>query len=292
MMKRFLCSVLCSTLFLIGWIATASHAQTPSGPPASYLDESNRLPAASAPRWVATPKRIRVYFAGQVVADSTHAFLLRDGGGPVYYFPESDVKTALLTPSQQVRNAPLRGDASFWSIKVGERVAEAAAWTYRTPVNGAQFLKGYVAFEWNKMDAWFEEKDQVFVHARDPFLRIDTIATDRHVKVVLNGMTVAESDAAVILLEPGHPIRYYLPIADTRVDLLRPSDTTSRCAYKGLANYYSMEVGGKLVEDVIWSYRAPTLESGKITGMVAFYNERVDAIIVDGEELAKPVRRQ
>ena len=286
-MKRFLCSALCSVC-VIGWIATASHAQTRSGGTANYVDENNRLPAAPAPRWVATPKRIRVYFAGQVVADSTHAYLLREGGPPVYYFPESDVKTALFTSSEEVRNAPLRGDASFWSIKVGNRLAENAVWTHRTPVKGAEFLKGYVAFEWNKMDAWFEEKDQVFVHARDPFLRIDTIATDRHVKVVLNGVTVAESDAAVILLEPGQPIRYYLPIADTRVELLRPSDTTSRCPYKGLANYYSMEVGGKLFEDVIWSYRAATLESGKVAGMVAFYNERVDAIFVGGEELPKP----
>jgi uncharacterized protein (DUF427 family) len=284
-MKRHLFAVLC-TAAVTGWIDTTSHAQVQQ--PAGYVDENNRLLAAPAPRWVATPKRIRAYFSGQVVADSTHAYLLRDGGPPVYYFPESDVKTALFTPSDQVKNAPLRGDASFWSIKVGEHLAQDAAWTYRSPVKGAEFLKGYVALEWNKMDAWFEEKDQVFVHARDPFLRIDTISTDRHVKVVLNGQTVAESDAAVILLEPGQLIRYYIPVADTRVDLLRPSATTSRCPYKGLANYYSMEVGGKMFEDVIWSYRAPTLESGKIAGMVSFYNERVDAIFVGGEEVPKP----
>ncbi len=95
-----------------------------------------------------------------------------------------------------------------------------------------------------------------------------------------------------MLLEPGQPIPYYIPIADARVELLRPSDTTSRCPYKGLANYYSMEVGGKLFEDVIWSYRAATLESGKIAGMVAFYNERVDAIFVGGEEAPKPQPRR
>src|SRR5580765_5043259 len=94
-----------------------------------------------------------------------------------------------------------------------------------------------VSFKWDKMDAWFEEKDQVFVHPRDPFLRIDSTHSSQHVKVILNGETVAESDDAVILLEPGQAIRYYMPIADTKVEMMRPSETTSRCPYKGLANY-------------------------------------------------------
>ena len=297
-MKRHAWLVVFSVLFFAGWIA-GSNAQTPSGGPrrtagdasaalTSYITENNRLFTAPVPRWLPTPKRIRVYFAGTLVADSTHAHLLREGGPPVYYFPESDVRTDLFIPSRVVRNSPIRGDASFWSLKVGERVAEDSVWTYREPVEGAAFLKGYLAFQWNKMDAWFEEKDQVFVHARDPFLRIDTVHTDRHVRVVIDGQTVAESDGAVLLFEPGQPIRYYLPIADTRVELLRPSDTTSRCPYKGLANYYSMKLGGRTIEDIAWSYRAPTLESGMIAGMVSFYNERVDAIFVDGEELPKP----
>ena len=93
-------------------------------------------------------------------------------------------------------------------------------------------------------------------------------------------------------MEPGQPIRYYMPIADTRVELLRPSETTSRCPYKGLANYYSVKVGGKTFKDVVWSYRAATLEVSKIAGMVSFYNERVDAIFVDGVEVAKPTPRR
>lgn len=271
------------SVLLIAGTAAQSGAEAPAG-----LDESNRLFAASGPRWVGMAKRVRVFFGGQAVADSTRVYLLRDGGSPVYYFPEVDVKTAFLVPSTFTRNAPIRGNASFWSVKVGDRVAQDAAWTYRAPVQGAEFLKGYVAFDWDKMDAWFEEKDEVFVHARDPFKRIDSVHTDRHIRVVINGVTVAESDDAVMLLEPGHPIRYYLPVADIRQDLLRPSNSTSRCPYKGLANYYSMEIGGRMYEDIAWSYRAPTLESGKIAGMISFYNENVDAIFVDDEELPKP----
>jgi uncharacterized protein (DUF427 family) len=302
-MKRNQLFVFCGVVLTTGWLATASYAQAPARAaqgtesaagklPASYLDESNRLLAAGGPRWLPSPKRVRVYFEGQVIVDSTHAYLLRESAVPAYYFPESDVKTSLFVPSKLVRNAPNRGDASYWSIKVGDRVAQDAAWTYRTPVQGAEFLKGYVAFDWGKMDAWFEEKEQVFVHPRDPFLRIDSVNSSRHVRVVLNGETVAETDSAVILMEPGQPIRYYIPIGDARVELLRPSETTSRCPYKGLANYYSVKVGGKTFEDIVWSYRAPTLEVGKVAGMVSFYNEKVDAILVDGVELPKPVARR
>lgn len=279
------------------WIAAAIvQAQTSEGDGANvhagYLDETNRLFRAPGPRWVGTAKRVRVYFGGAVVADSTRVHLLRDGQAPVYYFPEADVKKEYLVASNVVRNAPTRGDASFWSVKVGSRVAAEAAWTHRTTVPGSEFLKGYVAFDWNKMDHWVEEADEVFVHARDPYLRIDTIRTNRHIRVVLDGVTVAESNDAVMLLEPGHPIRYYLPLADTKTEFVRPSSTTSRCAYKGLANYYSMEVNGRTHDDIIWSYRGPTLESEKIAGLVSFYNERVDAIYVDGEQLPKPQTRR
>ena len=324
-MNRHLVSGLCSVVLLTGCVTTESKsaaqssaatqtttvAQTTTVPESScescsldarpfdkagpvqagYVDENNRLLPPGGPRWVPTPKRVRVYFAGQLIADSRNTHLLRESAVPAYYFPESDVKTSLFVPSKQVRNSPVRGDASFSSIKVGDRVAEDAVWTYRQPVKGAEFLKGYVSFDWSKMDAFFEEKDEVFVHPRDPFLRIDTTHSSSHVKVILGGQTVAESDNAVILLEPGQPIRYYLPIADTRLELLRPSETTSRCPYKGLANYFSMVVNGKTYEDIIWQYRAATLESEKISGMVSFYNEKVDAILIDGKELAKPRSR-
>ena len=137
--------------------------------------------------------------------------------------------------------------------------------------------------------AWFEEKEEVFVHARDPFKRIDTVKTDRHVKVIVNGETVAETTESVMLLEPGHPVRYYLPMADVRAEVLRPSDTISNCAYKGSANYFSIAVGDQTLEDAAWEYKYPTPESSKVMGMLCFFNERVDAIIVNGEELAKPI---
>ena len=256
---------------------------------AGCVDGNNRLIAASAPHWMKSPKRIRVFFSGVPVADSTNAYLLRQGGIPIYYFPQGDVRLDLLTRTSTVKNSPLRGDSSYYSLTVEARTAEDAVWTYKEPVESAGFLKGYVAFDWPKMDSWFEEREEVFVHARDPFKRIDTVKTDRKIQVIVGGETVAETTESVILLEPGHPVRYYLPMDNVRLDLLRPSATESRCPYKGTADYHSVEVGGETLVDAAWMYRYPTLEASRVAGMLCFFNERVDAIYVDGEELPKPV---
>jgi uncharacterized protein (DUF427 family) len=255
----------------------------------AFVDDNNRLIAAPTPRWMHSPKRIRVLFNGQTVADSTNAHLLREGGPPVYYFPEADVRMDLLANSTFTKDSPIRGNASYFSLTVDGRTSEDAAYTYREPVETAEFLRSYVVLDWSKMDAWFEEKEEVFVHARDPFKRIDTVKTDRHIQIVVNGETVADSTGSVMLLEPGHPVRYYLPMADVRPEVLRPSETVSRCPYKGAANYFSIAAGGQVLADAAWEYRYPTPESGKVMGMLCFFNERVDAIIVDGEELAKPL---
>lgn len=255
---------------------------------AGYLDESNRLIAAPSPRWMHSPKRIRVFFSGVPVVDSTNAYLLREGGIPIYYFPKADVRMDLLTPTSTIKSSPLRGDASYSSLTIDGRTAEDAVWTYKEPVSTADFLRGYVAFDWPTMDAWFEEREEVFVHARDPFKRIDTVKTDRLIRVVVSGQTVAETTESVMLLEPGHPIRYYLPMDDVRLDLLRPTATETRCPYKGTADYHSVEVDGQTLVDVAWMYRYPTPEVSRAAGMLCFFNERVDAIYVSGTELPKP----
>ena len=256
---------------------------------AEFVDESNKLITAPTPRWMHSPKRIRVIFRGVPVADSTNTYLLREGGPPTYYFPETDVRMDLLTPTTTAKNSPIRGDASYFSLTVDDHTAKDAVWAFKAPVETASFLKGYVAFDWPSMDAWFEEREEVFVHARDPFKRIDAVKTDRAIKVVVGGETVAETTESVMLLEPGHPVRYYLPMADVRLDLLQVSETESRCAYKGTADYHSVVVGGEALKDAAWMYRYPTPEASKVVGMLCFFNERVDAIYVDGVELPKPI---
>ena len=102
-----------------------------------------------------------------------------------------------------------------------------------------------------------------------------TIApTDRHVEVFLDGEKLAASDRAVVLSETGLPDRYYLPAEDVRTDLLRPTSTTSTCPFKGVASYWSVEAGGQVHQDLVWSYPDPIPAAEGITGMLCFWPER------------------
>jgi uncharacterized protein (DUF427 family) len=134
------------------------------------------------------------------------------------------------------------------------------------------------------MDSWFEEDEEVFVHARDPYKRIDALRSSRHVRVEVDGVVLAESDHPTILFETSLPPRYYLPKVDVRMDLLEPTDTVTRCPYKGQARYWSARIGDRLEQDIAWSYPSPFPESQPVMALVCFYNERVD-LIVDGERL-------
>ena len=83
------------------------------------------------------------------------------------------------------------------------------------------------------MDAWFEEDEEVFTHPRDPYTRVDILASSRHVRVELDGVTVAESDSPRLLFETGLPVRYYLPKTHVRMDLLELTDTVTHCPVQG-----------------------------------------------------------
>lgn len=224
-----------------------------------YLDENKRLVAAPEPRWITSPKRLRVFFGGEAIVDSTRANLFRGGGPPVYYFPKDDVRQDALTATGRTETNA-RGTMALFDVRAGERIAEGAAWEYTETADDAPFLAGMLAFRWGEMDAWYEEEEEVFVHAKDPFKRIETFRSARRVEVYAGGEKVADSNAPVVLIEPGHPLRYYLPKPDVRMDLLLPSETVSRCPYKGRANYYSVETAGGLLEDAAWCYKYPTTE--------------------------------
>jgi uncharacterized protein (DUF427 family) len=241
-----------------------------------------------------TPRWVRAMFNGVTVADSKRAILVRSTaprrGRPTYYFPAEDVRMDLLQPSGEVKNDQHIGDAIYYNLTVGDRTAEGAAWSFGEPFNSAEGfertdapdLRGYVAFVWEKLDSWFEEAEEIFAHVRDPYKRIDCIPSSRHVRVTLNGEVVADSTRPIVLFETGLRPRYYLPKVDVRTELLRDSDTHTRCPYKGTASYYSVEVGGKTYEDIVWYYPQALPESAKIAGgYVCFYDEKVDKFEVD-----------
>jgi uncharacterized protein (DUF427 family) len=247
-------------------------------------------PSGHSVRLEPTPKRVRAFVGGVAVADSTRVMMMFETGRlGVYYFPIEDVRTDLLVESPHRVTSPYKGEASYFSIAVDGRKVENAAWCYLDARPGYPDTAGYVAFHWRLMDAWFEEDEEVFVHARDPYHRVDILESSRHVRIVIAGQTVAETSRARFLFETSLPTRYYIPKLDVRLDLLRPSAMRTACPYKGMTStYWSAETADGSIRDVAWSYAAPIPDAAKIANLVAFFNERADAIFVDGVELPKP----
>jgi uncharacterized protein (DUF427 family) len=210
-----------------------------------------------------SPKRVRVYAGGQLVADSRAPVLVWEiPYYPTYYLPAADV-LAKLEPA---------ADDTF-DVVVGTAVVPGAA----------RLVDDLVRLEFGAMDEWLEEDEPIYVHPRDPYKRVDILASSRHVEVRVDGQLVASSTQPRILFETSLPPRYYLPLSDVRLDLLHPSTTRTSCPYKGTASYWN--VGGH--EDIVWIYRTPLPESQKIAGLACFYNEKVD-IHVDGELQDRP----
>jgi uncharacterized protein (DUF427 family) len=187
-----------------------------------------------------TPKRVRAQIAGETVADSRRAMLLHESGHqPVYYFPPDDVRSDLLEPTDRHTRCPKKGQASYYSVRAGERVVENVAWYYPDPIDAAPPIGNMIAFYWNRVDRWLEEDEEAVVHPRDPYHRIDLLHSSRHVKISLDGELLAQSERAVALFETNLPPRWYVPREDVVAEL-EPTDTVTRCPYKGTAAYYSV----------------------------------------------------
>jgi uncharacterized protein (DUF427 family) len=232
-----------------------------------------------------TPKRLRVEVGGVTIADSRRAMMLHESGQqPIYYFPPQDVRADVLEDSERHTRCPKKGDASYYTILAGGEVVKDGAWYYPDPLPGAPPIKDLIAFYFNRMGRWLEEGEQIGVHPRDPYHRVDVVATDRHIRISLDGTLLAETDRALALFESNLPPRWYLPIEDVRAEL-EPSDTVTRCPYKGTASYYSVKLeGGK---DLVWYYEHPLDEVSRIKGLACFFNEKVD-IELDGELQQRP----
>ena len=230
-------------------------------------------------------KRVRAYLGGELVLDTAHPLLVWEiPYYPAYYVPLGDVR-AELTATGATEHSPSRGDADVYDVKVPGATAPGAARRY--PDSPIEELRDHVHVTWAAMDEWLEEDEPVYTHARDPYTRVDILASSRHVEVKVDGVTIAESDQPRMLFETGLPPRYYLPLADVRLELLTASGTDTHCPYKGKATYWHVDVNGRRYDDFLWMYRAPLPESQKIAGLVSFYNEKVD-LYLDGRLQARP----
>ena len=230
-------------------------------------------------------KRVRGYLEGELVFDTKEPRLVWElPYFPTYYIPEDDVVAGLVA-SGEIKRSPSRGEAELLDVKVNGALAHHGALRYReSPIDE---LRSLVRFDWNSLDEWLEEDEPIYTHPRDPYTRVDILHSSRLVEIVVDGVKVAESHKPTILFETGLPPRYYVPLTDVRTELLIPSQKQTHCPYKGTANYYSLEVDGKIHEDFVWIYRSPLPESHKIAGLLAFFNEKVD-LYVDGELQERP----
>jgi uncharacterized protein (DUF427 family) len=114
-----------------------------------------KLPGPDHPITITkNPKRVRVTFAGAVVADTTAALTMQEAAyAPVHYVPRRDVDEKLLARTQHASHCPYKGDASYYSIEANGRVAENAIWSYEDPFPAMAEIKGYVAFYPSRVDA-------------------------------------------------------------------------------------------------------------------------------------------
>jgi uncharacterized protein (DUF427 family) len=192
-------------------------------------------------------RRVRAVRGGETVVDSDEVLLVAETGSlPHYAFPRGHVHVA---------------------------------------ANDEPHAAGYVTVDWHSVDAWFEEDERVEIHPRDPYTRIDSFKTSRRVTVSVDGVELAASTRAIALCETGLPVRYYLPRADVRMDLLEASGTVTECPYKGAARHWSARIGDRLVDDVAWEYDVNVRrEAEPVQGLIAFYSERAD-LHVDGSKV-------
>ncbi len=229
-----------------------------------------------------TEKRVRAVFNGETVADSRRVKILHETGHlPVYYFPEEDLRHDLLEGTAHTTHCPFKGDASYRSVRVGDRVAEDVVWHYESPMSSASPIKGYAAFYGDGMDRWLEEDEETIGHPHDPYHRVDVLQSSQHVKVTANGVVVAETDHPKLLFETGLPVRYYIPQEDVKTDGFILSKTQTVCPYKGIASYRSLDVGGEKIEDAVWYYPEPLPEAGKVRDHLCFYDGKVNIEVRD-----------
>lgn len=254
-----------------------------------------------------TGKRIRATLGERTVVDSSRAVLLWEPRRvvPSYAVPIDDIAAELTDGSSpgvdaddvgyslpDVSDRPVldpsipfavhTADGAVVDLWIGDRFRPGAGFRLED-----DDLAGYVVLDFAAFDGWLEEDEPNLGHPRDPFHRIDILQSSRHVRLEVDGELLAESTRPRMLFETSVPVRFYLPREDVRAELI-PSPTRTTCAYKGIASYVSPVLGADDVTDLGWIYEQPLREAAQVTGLIAFFDERVD-VVLDGVRRPRPV---
>jgi uncharacterized protein (DUF427 family) len=252
-------------------------------------------------RYAPTRKRIRAVLGGEVIADTTAALLAWEPQRvvPLYAVPDADVRGEV-APGEVAS----QGQAADAAMLAGRRVRAVGEFASHTTPGESLVLRtahgdvpafrpadpvfaAHVILDFDGVDTWLEEDEEIFSHPRDPYHRVDVRQSSRRVRIERDGEVLAESSAPRLVFETNLPTRHYLPREDVREDLLRSSATTTACPYKGHASYFSVAVGDRVVPDLAWIYEDPLPDAAELGGLVAFFDERVD-VVLDGERQERP----
>jgi uncharacterized protein (DUF427 family) len=180
------------------------------------------------------PRRVQAFRDGRKVIDTERALLVHRRNHPLSY----------AFPTDEVRDLPC------------EPVSEAP---------------GFVHVPWDAVDTWTEEGRTLVHYPPNPYHRVDCRPTTRRLRVKVAGTTLVDTDDTVIVFETALEPRLYVDPSHVRTDLLRQTDTSTYCNYKGVATYWAAVIGDAVVEDVAWSYQDPPPESLPIKGFLSFH---------------------
>lgn len=187
------------------------------------------------------PRRVQAVRAGVVVLDTERALLVHRRDHPLSYaFPAEEVDGL---PAAAVPEAP-----------------------------------GFVAVPWDAVDTWLEEGRALVHYPPNPYHRVDCRPTARRLRVDVAGVTLVDTTDTVIVFETSLAPRLYVAPALVRTELLRRTETTSYCNYKGWATYWAAVIGDTVVADVAWSYPEPMPETSPIAGYFSFDPQRADVL--------------
>src|SRR3712207_4882493 len=141
--------------------------------------------AAEAGRIEPSPRRIRATLGGRTVVDSTRArYVWEFPFYPQYYIPIEDVDASSLVDEGRAQHLK-RGTARRYGLRVGDEERPGSVRVYGPDAIAG--IAGTARLDWEALDAWYEEEEQVFVHPRNPYVRVDALRSHRHVRVVLDG---------------------------------------------------------------------------------------------------------
>jgi uncharacterized protein (DUF427 family) len=187
------------------------------------------------------PRRVHAILDGQTVIDTERALLVHRRDHPLSYaFPEEVVGDLPCEPEPE---AP-----------------------------------GYVRVPWDSVDTWLEEGRRLVHYPPNPYHRVDCRPTHRRLRVAVDGATLVDTADTVIVFETALDPRLYVDPSAVHTDLLRRTDTSTYCNYKGYATYWAAVVGDSVVDDVAWSYDDPPPECLPIKGYLSFDAARAEVV--------------